>query len=230
MTISANRRVVPWSSALPETGFGQNARQLNGDRAQSLFQLISGALEGPNGIAPETLVAGFGAFAGLYARHVVKAGVAAELLVDDFEPLPTISGRTASASDQATGLLADMTRDSFISALATSLLARDSQWLPDMGSNSVHAIMSLRARTYPLFTVPAAHHPALDAHQMSVLLAAPLQSVAFERSLDGARVTAAALGQATAMAAQAVQHRLALKVSAQLATEAALAMCLLEPR
>ena len=191
--------------------------------AASIHQFASASLDGPHGVDPATLVAGLGALAGYGARFIVREGIREGAHPDDFVVPRGVNARHVSMSDRVTALVCDMTRDSYAATLATAILARGGQWLPDIRQDLMHNFMAINSPSYPDYTLAAAHLPKIPPQTVLLMLWDRMQ--ARLRATEGAREDAMmAFALATATAAEGARTRLPLHVSAQLATETAIAM------
>ncbi len=191
--------------------------------AASLHQFVSCSLEGPKGVDPATLIAALGALAGYSARFVVREGVRQGLYKDDFSVPRGVNARHVSMSDRVTALVCDLTQESYVATMATGFLAKGGQWLPDVRQDLMHNFMAINAPTYPDYTVASSYLPKIPPQTLLLMLWDQLHAKlsVTEHACEHAMQ---AFGLATVAAADAVHGRMPLHVSAQLATETAIAM------
>lgn len=222
---SANANWLPAGNSKSDRIGG--ADQTRESVSMSLYQLIAGSLEGPQGLHPETFLAALGALAGYSARWSVRAAVAEGELDNDFYVPDGINRPHVLVSDHVNQKVSSLTGPSVASVLTTQLIQSGASWLPDINAALQHNFEAINSPTYPDYTVPKRHYPAIPPQTLLMMLWEKAYRVL--RSVDGgAEMAPTALAGAAAHACVVHATKVPLAVSGQLVLESAIAMCKLD--
>jgi len=193
----------------------------------SVYQLVAGSLEGPLGLHPETFLAALGALAGYSARWSVRAAIAEGRLDDDFYVPQGTNRPHVVVSEHVNRKVHALTGQSVASVLTTQLIQAGASWLPDINATLQHNFEAINSPTYPDYTVPEKHFPAIPPQTLIMMLWEKTHRAL--RAVDnGAELAPVAIAGAAAHACMVHSGKVPLPVAGQLVLESAIAMSKLD--
>lgn len=195
--------------------------------SMSVYQLIAGSLEGPQGLHPETFLAALGALAGYGARWSVRAAVAAGRMDYDFHTPPGINRPHVLVSENVNRLVYSMQGQSVASVLASQMMRSGANWLPDINAAVQHNFEAINSPRYPDYTVPRKHYPSIPPQTLLMMLWEKTHRVL--RGVEGgAGMAPVAIALAAAHAIVVHKAKVPVDVGGQLVLETAIAMSKLD--
>jgi hypothetical protein len=195
--------------------------------SMSVYQLIAGSLEGPNGLQPENFLAALGALAGYGSRWTVRAAIEAGKLDNDFRKPLGVNRPHVLVSEHVNRLVCSLQTQSVAALLASSMMRAGANWLPDVNVAVQHNFEAINSPRYPDYTIPAKHLPSIPPQTLLMMLWEKTQRTL--RGVEGgAEMAPVAIAMAAAHAIVVHKAKVPMDVGAQLVLETAIAMSKLD--
>lgn len=195
--------------------------------SMSVYQLIAGSLEGPQGLHPETFLAALGALAGYGARWAVRRCVVLGCVADDFHRPEGINRPHVLVSENVNRLVCSMQTQSIASVLTTQMMRSGANWLPDINAAIQHNFQAINSPRYPDYTVPSRHFPAIPPQTLLMMLWEKTSRV-LRAMENGPEIAPIAIAMAAAHAVVVHKAKVPVEIGGQLVLETAIAMSKLE--